>query len=189
MLDATAIVLSARPVTLEIPGVQVLPRVQKISSMAQLHAARLDALGRVTTKFCFYLDDDDELPADYLSVLAECASRDLPLAYTNELVRYRGNEYVREPPPYSREQHLRSPNLIHHLALMRTKDARQVAKLLPRGEFWTEHMLYFSLAMRGVAHIYRVGYIWNRSETGVSHWPQALSAQVSSAHWCKGVQP
>ena len=84
----TAIVLSASPVTLEIPGVVVLPSVQAITSVRQLYDVRLEVLGRVTTPFCFYLDDDDELPDDYLSVLDECAAHDVPLAYTDELVRY-----------------------------------------------------------------------------------------------------
>lgn len=83
MYRFTAIVLSARPVTLEIPGVQVLASVQTITSVRQLYDVRLEVLGRVTTPFCFYLDDDEELPDDYLSVLDECAAHDVPLAYTD----------------------------------------------------------------------------------------------------------
>ena len=152
--------------------------------MAQLHAARLDALGRVTTKFCFYLDDDDELPADYLSVLAECASRDLPLAYTDELVRYQGSEYTRHSLTYTVGNHSDAVNSIHHLAVMRSRDANQVAQQLPRGEFWTEYMLYSLLARRGAAHVGRIGYIWNRTNGGISHWPQTLTAQLGARRWC-----
>ena len=46
----TAIVLSADPVTLEIPGVAVLPSVQKISTVSQLYDLRLSVLVRVTTE-------------------------------------------------------------------------------------------------------------------------------------------
>lgn len=186
MPNITAIVLSARPVARSIPGVTVLPSVQKIASMTQLHDARLNVLHRVTTEFCFYLDDDDELPEDYLAVLHECASHDLPLTYTNELVRYRSKEHVRVMPPYDRGNHRSTPELVHHLALMRAGDAKKQAERLPRGDFWTEHMLYFALAEHGAAHINRVGYIWNRSESGISHWPQTLTAQIKSRRWCNG---
>ena len=59
----TAIVLSADPVTLEIPGVVALPSAQEIRTVAQLYDVRLAVLSRVTTEFCFFLDDDDELEA------------------------------------------------------------------------------------------------------------------------------
>lgn len=72
----TAIVLSAAPVSLVLPGVTVLASVQRITTVAQLYDLRLSVLSRVTTPFCFYLDDDDEMPADYLDVLNECAAHD-----------------------------------------------------------------------------------------------------------------
>ena len=180
----TAIILSAKPVALEIPGVTVLPSVQTYTTVAELYDLRREVLGRVTTPFCFYLDDDDELPADYLDVLDECASHDLPLTYTDELIRYQGEETVRKSAPYDLDLHKRTPMLVHHLALVRTADAVQAAARLPLGNLAVEQPLYLELAKGGAAYVPRVGYIWNRSTTGVSHWPQMLGAQVRAMHWC-----
>lgn len=182
----TAIVLSANPVTLEIPGVAVLPSVQKIRTVSQLYDLRLSVLGRVTTEFCFYLDDDDELPADYLSVLDECAGHNLPLAYTDEMIRYRGGESVRKSAPYSLERHKQDVMLVHHLALMRTEDAVRAAKRLPRGQLSVEQPLFMELAKGGAAYVPRVGYVWNRATTGISHWPQMVAAQVRAQRLCNG---
>lgn len=186
----TAIVLSAHPVSLALPGVTVLSSVQKIDSVAQLYSVRLDVLQRVKTEFCFYLDDDDELPADYLSVLGECAGHNLPLAYTDELVRYCGKERVRQSAPYDLALHKRSPMLVHHLALMRTADAVRAARRVPaRGNLSVEQPLYMELARGGAAYVPRIGYIWNRSPDGISRWPQMLGAQMDSRRWCNGAQP
>lgn len=182
----TAIVLSAAPVSLVLPGVTVLPSVQKVTTVAQLYDLRLSVLSRVTTPFCFYLDDDDELPADYLDVLDECAGHNLPLAYTDELIRYRGADRVRRAAPYDLEQHKARPMLVHHLALMRTQDAVQAAARLPRGSLSVEQPLYMELAKGGAAYVPRVGYVWNRKPSGISHWPQMLGAQMMSSHWCSG---
>ena len=183
----TAIVLSARPVTLEIPGVQVLASVQAITSVRQLYDVRLEVLGRVTTPFCFYLDDDDELPDDYLSVLDECAAHDVPLAYTDELVRYLGKEVRRTGMPYRLKDHQDNPMLVHHLALMRTRDAVQAAARLPRTmDFAVEQPLYMEIAKAGAAYVPRIGYIWNRTRSGISHWPQMMAAQVRALRWCNG---
>lgn len=182
----TAIVLSAHPVALELPGVVVLPSVQKITTVEQLYDIRLDVLGRVDTEFCFYLDDDDELPDDYLSVLDECMSHALPLAYTDELVRYRGGESVRRSAPYSLERHKQDVMLVHHLAVMRTADAVRAASQLPRGDFAVEQPLFMELAKGGAVYVPRTGYIWNRSTTGISHWPQMIAAQIRAKRWCNG---
>lgn len=183
----TAIVLSAKPVTLHLPGVVVLPSVQQIGSVKQLYDLRLQVLSRVSTPFCFYLDDDDALPADYMEVLQECADHHLPLAYTDELVNYRGCSAVRQSEPYSLERHKQAPMLVHHLAVMRTADAVSAAQSLPRAmDFSVEQPLYMEIAKGGAAYVPRVGYIWNRALTGISHWPQMIAAQVRAQRWCHG---
>lgn len=182
----TAIVLSANPATLKVPGVRVLASVQTITTVDQLYDLRLDLLSLVETPFCFYLDDDDELPADYLSVLNECAQWDVPLAYTDELIRYQGKDTVRRSAPYDLGEHKRNPMLVHHLALMRTPGAVQAASRLPRGALSVEQPLFMELAKGGAAYVPRIGYIWNRKATGISHWPEMLGAQWRSKHWCMG---
>lgn len=188
MSDVTAIVLSARPVALEIQGVEVLGRAQVLKSASELHTARLDALTGVQTPLCFFLDDDDDLPSDYLSVLNECAGRmretGSALAYTDELVREPGKSDVRRCwYDYDSEAHRLAPMGLHHLVVMDTAAAQEVAQTLPRGEFWTEHMLYWAMGRRGAVHVPRVGYIWNRSRAGFSRDPRMLAAQARSQRW------
>lgn len=184
----TAIVLSAKPVTLVLPGVQVLGCTQVLRSAADLHSARLDALAKVQTPYCFYLDDDDELPDDYLSVLAECEAkmreRGVPMAYTEEILREPGKSDVRRSwYEYDNDRHAVGPMALHHLVVMETVPAQEVARGLPRGNFWTEHMLYWALGRQGGVGIWRVGYIWNRNPKGFSRDPRTLTAQVLTGRW------
>ena len=180
----TAIVLSKNPVTLTLPGIVVLGSTQTIKSAGDLHAARLDALDQVRTPFCFYLDDDDALPADYLDVLAECVAAGADLAYTNELVVRDGTSILSATQKYDRALHLESALFIHHLALMRTGAAQAAARVIPRGDYWTEMLLYFQMAKAGAAHVDRIGYHWQRGADGLSMRPETLIAQVASATWC-----
>lgn len=184
----TAIVLSAKPVTLVLPGVQVLGCTQVLRSPAELHAARLDALAKVRTPYCFFLDDDDALPDDYLSVLDECAAkmqqRRAAMAYTYEIQREAGKADVRRTTcDYDSDLHATRPMMVHHLVVMDTAKAQPVAAALPRGTYWTEHMLYWALGRLGATSVYRVGYIWNRNPAGFSRDPRILTAQVLSGRW------
>lgn len=179
----TAIVFSRQPVILNIHGVTVLNSIQTISGPEDMLAARLDVLERVVTPWCFYLDDDDELPDDYPSVLDECVAAGKPLAYTNALVRQGGAESVLRGAPYSQEAHLKNMMLVHSLAVMRTEEARTTAKTLPRGRYWAEMLLFWQLAKGGAQWLDRVGHIWNRGD-GQNAKPWALESQVRSAIWC-----
>lgn len=190
MSSFTAIVLSAKPVTQQFPGVTVLPWVSVLPDDSALHAARLDALAQVGSEWCFYLDDDDELPANYLDVLGEVADRfsqGAVMVYTDELVRdaKQKTEYVRSTYEYSSERHAKAPMMLHHLVAMRTDVAQDVAASLPRGTYWTEHMLFYALGRRGpVRYVPKVGYIWNRGEAGFSRDPRIARACAFSSMWC-----
>lgn len=181
----TAIVLSADPVTLDLPGVAVLARVQKLHGTADMHAIRLDALQSVQTPYCFYLDSDDELPADYLSVLEECAAHGKALAYTDELVVTKGVTTVHKAEPYDRDAYLRKPMMIHGLAVMETRAVKEIEPTLPRGIFWTQLMLFSELAKRGAAYVARIGYIWHRGD-GFNTRAEATLSQVRSLEWARG---
>lgn len=184
----TAIVLSAHPVTLQLPGVVVLPHIRALRSPEDLHGARLDALARATTPYCFFLDDDDALPLDYLSVLQACAegmqARGVPMAYTDELQMEAGKAPVRRSwYEYDSDRHAGAPMGLHHLVLMDTQRAQAVAATLPRGNYWTEHMLYWALGREGAAYVPRVGYHWHRNPQGFSRNPRILTAQVLTSRW------
>lgn len=185
----TAIILSAHPVTVEIPGVVVLPSVQVLASPEALHSARLDALGRATTPYCFFLDDDDALPADYLDVLGECVremqGRGVPMAYTDELVIEAEKADVRRSwYEYDSARHMNSPMGLHHLVVMDTAAVQALVQNLPRGNFWTEHMLYWALGRAGAVYVPRIGYHWQRKpHGGFSRDPRTLAALLFSQRW------
>lgn len=182
----TAIVLSKKPYPRVLPGVAIVNPVQTFRKPSDHAYAFLGALERVSTPWCFFLDDDDDLPPDYLSVLNECVQANLPVAYTNEIWRYSDKETLYRPGPYSQEQHLKRPMLVHHLAVMRTKDAKAAARTLPRGVYWPEMLLYWQLAKGGAHWVDRVGYIWNRTNEGsFSSRPGVLESQVRSVIWCE----
>lgn len=178
-LDISAVVLSSRTVTLRIPGVTVLPYVSSFTDATGLFEARMAALRCITTKWFFFLDDDDELPSDYLSVLDECVSAGTVLAYTNEMV----GTTLRKSRPYTQQRFINDPLLIHHLAVCDTKAARQAAQRIPRGCYMVENLLFFQVAKQGATYIDRVGYIWNKKNSGLHKHPSLLIGQVQSSTW------
>lgn len=182
-MNVSAVVLSSKPVALEIPGVTVVPHVSTFADAAGLLRARLAALQKVKTEWFFFLDDDDELPADYLRVLGRCMAVDTPLAYTDELVRLSdGREQVRRSAPYSQDRHVQDFCLIHHLAVCKTEAARRAARKIPRGTYGVEPLLFFQVAKEGATYIDEVGYIWNKG-SGLNRHPSLLIGLVQSATW------
>lgn len=188
MVNCTAVILSARPVTKVIPGVEVLACVQTITTAEQLHTVRLNALASVKTPYFFYLDDDDDLPEDYLDVLADCIALDKPLVYTDELIVHDGVTKVSVSGPYDQHAHILNPTLVHHLVLMQTAAAQKASAEIPRGMF-NEMLLFFRVAAGGAGYVNRVGYIWNKGR-GMHCRPDTLIAQVASATWCdRSIRP
>ena len=185
LLPVTAVVLSAKPVQKRIPGISVAAHVSTFSDAAGLLDARLRALDAVQTEWFFYLDDDDELPADYLDVLAECMDAEEPLAYTNEIIVLPdGAEYVRRSGPYSRQDHLRDCAFIHHLAVCRTAAAREAAGRIPRGMYGVEPLLFGEVAKAGARWVDRIGYVWRRRASGMSkRCPSVSIGMVRSLAW------
>ena len=183
-MNISAVILSASPIEKQIEGVEVLAHVSRFSDAEGLLEARAAAVRKVKTPWFFFLDDDDELPADYLRVLRRCMDAGVPLAYTHELVREEGKpDVVRRSEPYSQALHQRTPLLVHHLAVWRTADATAALERLPRGTYAIEPLLGWELAKGGTALIDEVGYIWNRSKTGLSRHPSLQRGLVRSLLW------
>lgn len=191
-MGITAIVLSARPVALEIPGVTVLGHVGTIRNATELYAARLAAVRRVKTPWFFCLDDDDTLPDNYPDLLARCIASEAPLAYTNELLRLNdGREVLRRSAPYDRALWRQTITLVHHLAVCRTDAALQAMERIPAsGEWGFEPMLFAEVARGGADWFDEVGYIWQQREGGgLSRHPSVPYAMVRSAQWINGTLP
>ena len=167
-MDVSAVILSSKPVNRVIPGITVVPHVSVFSDIAALLAARLKAIEKVQTPHFFFLDDDDDLPENYLDVLQHSLDAKAAVAYTNEVVRESGCELVARSAPYNQALHLQNPMLIHHLALCDTQAAKSIIARIPQGVFAFEPIFYFELAAQGAAHVDRVGYVWNKSASGLS---------------------
>jgi len=154
---------------------------RRFERASDVQAAWFDAIALVDTPHFFFIDDDDELPADYLSVLSECLEAGSAIAYTDEQV----GAAVRRRAPYSQEAHLIEPTLVHHLVLCNTEAARAAVARLPRGEFWPEMLLYWSMAAAGAAaHVPRVGYLWQRAATGLHSQWFTVRGMHNARAWC-----
>lgn len=177
----TAVVLSAQPVRRKLPGLEVVNYVSQFRDAAGLLDARINSIGHVKTSHFFWLDDDDELPEDYLDVLSECLATKAPLAYTRELCVMGNQSWVSPNGPYCAERHAQQPMFVHHLALCRTSCAAEAWRCLPRGCYAPEPLLYYELARQGSAFVDRVGYIWHRKPGGLSTTPDVVCSQARAA--------
>lgn len=179
-MSITAIVLTKGEYRRQWPGLTVAVHRQEIKDARGLLDARFDAVAQVETDHFFFLDDDDELPADYLDVLQECESADAKVCYTDECVvscQDRRLTFTKRGS-YSREKHKADAQLIHHLALCNAEAARESIARLPRGHFCPELLLYWDLARGGAAYVERVGYYWFRDVTGMHAWPCTTVSQL-----------
>ena len=179
----SAVVLSPRPVSLEISGLRVVPHVSTFRDATGLYAARRAAIAKVQTPYFFFMDDDDALPDNHLAVLQQCVDRDVAVAYTNEVVRTAGGDTLLRPGAYSQDAHIANFMLVHHLALCNTAAARRALRTIPQaGGYGVEPLLYFQMAKEGAAWVDEVGYIWNKGQ-GLSTHHSLLFAMVKSATW------
>lgn len=187
-MHATAVVLSAKPVTLEIPGVTVLGHVGTIRDATELYAARLAAVRKVKTPWFFCLDDDDGLPAEYLDLLARCMASPAAVVYTNEMLHMAdGTQVERKSAPYDRSAWQRSVTLIHHLAVCRTDAAMRAMERIPASGSWGfEPMLFAEVAREGAQWFDEIGYHWHQREGGLSRHPSVAYAMIRSGQWING---
>jgi glycosyltransferase involved in cell wall biosynthesis len=181
-MNISAVILSSRPVTLTIPGVTVVSHVSRFRDTKGLLAARMASLRKVQTEWFFWLDDDDELPDNYLDVLARCVDQPHPLAYTDELITSTdGSSRVRKSAPYSEDAFITDNTLVHHLAVCKTEVAQRIAPTLPVGYYSAEMLLFFQVAKAGATYVPEVGYVWHRREHGLNRHPTTLLGLTQSA--------
>ena len=180
-MNISAVILSDKPVDRAIDGITVVPFISKFSGPGGLLASRFASIERVKTEWFFMLDDDDDLPDDYIAILEECVAGDEPLAYTSELITNDdGSSSLKVGDYYTEAAFLSNPTLIHHLAVCRTDAALDAMKTLPLGCFAFEHLLYFAVAKRGARFVDRVGYIWHRRSAGLHNNPRMPTAILNS---------
>ena len=180
-MNVTAVVLTAGSYGRAWPGLEVVVHRSAIRDAADLQRARFDALAEVRTPRFFYLDGDDDLPADYLDVLDECRAANAALTYTDEMI---GDE-PQVSREYNQAAHLKNPLLVHHLALYNTAAARAAVAGLPRGHYAPEFMLAWQVAKKGAVYVPRIGYRWNKRPGGMHSWPSTCCSWSRAMIWCK----
>lgn len=186
MTDVSAVVLSKRPYRREFEGLEIVQKLSLIRNSEELLKRRFEAIEKVKTPWFFYLDDDDDLPEDYLDVIGECKAIGADLAYTDELFRYEdGSTQERKSKPYSQEEHYKNPLLVHHLVLCRTEKALEAIARLPFGRYCPEFLLYWEMAKGTTVHIPRIGYIWNKRESGMHRWMDTSMSQMKALLWAR----
>lgn len=156
----TVLTLAATPID---PWNGNFTHVQHISSFddaAGLHNARLDSIGRVETPYFSWVDADDPLPTfpDHVSAAVVYGP--------HERYVHGGILTTDQPRSWARNTHLCSPLLIHK-AVCSTAAVRDVLPRVPRGEYYTELVLYFLLA-----HLHS----WEISPGFVARWESAAGA-------------
>jgi hypothetical protein len=182
----TAVVLSANSYVREFPGLHVLVLPGKISDSRELYATRLGAVNKVQTSHFFFLDDDDDLPPDYLEVLRDCLQTNAALCYTDEIIRnpLDGYSFVSKKQEYSQDAHLAFPLLVHHLVLYSTHMTVKELPNMPEGNHCPEYIMAWQMAKKGAAYVPRIGYIWNKHPSaGLHRHPAIIRASIKSIHW------
>lgn len=188
-MEVTAVVLSENPYTRSFDGIEVLVHQEKFSLTSQFQKARFEAVKNVSTEWFFFLDDDDDLPSDYLDVLAKCLKeaklRGSMLVYTDEIRRTTGlpDELVKGQE-YSQRAFLSKRLLVHHLVLMNTKLAQAVVQTLPLGDYAPDFMLSWEMAKYGALYVPEAGYIWNVRPGSMHTRMELIVAFRNTISWC-----
>jgi hypothetical protein len=186
--DLTAIVVT--PSAKKIRGSFVTHNyVTKLSTAAELYEHRMLSIQEVKTRYAFFLDPDDVLPADFdtvaVAVVGQLA-RGFGLVYTDEIVQRADEVFIRRSEEFSTRNMLMNPLAINHLAAFDVQKARRVMKKFPpSGIYRLEFMLFYTLGRQfGAKYLPLVGYVYNQKETGMHTRPDTMQAIGNSMAWC-----
>lgn len=188
-MEITAVVLSPKAVSLAWDNWQTLNHVRAFESLEELHYNRLQALYAVNTEYMAYIDWDDALPDDQAihtaSILHSMNATGTHLVYCDWLEKRISGSRVCRPGPYNRKRHLANPRTMHQLVVVRTEEARRVAKQLPKNGLWhTEFLLYYAMcALQEPLYYPHIMYHWVRSPEGLHNHRNIVAAQEQSREW------
>lgn len=156
----TCVTLSNKELHRDTPSnVVYYNHVREFSDTISLHTERLNAISKVKTPYFFFCDYDDPLPEFIIKPNKAVLYGD---NYFNEF----GVERIFNSKEWSREYHLQNPYAIHK-AICNTNLSRKLSLILPRGEYWTEILLYYSLALiGGFEYNKELKMIWNKKNNG-----------------------
>lgn len=159
----SAVILSKEPTTLNLPAeVQVLNYISTFTDAVGLHKSRLASLEDIETPYFFWLDVDDPVPENLIIP-------DKGVVYGDYLANTCQGQ-VQKKEVYGNwvaNKHKVAPLFIHK-AICNTTKAKAIARLLPAGEYWTEWLLYYFLALKfGATYNSDLKLIWNKQQSGM----------------------
>lgn len=145
----TCITLSKEPLIRQVPDNCLLyNQVQTFTEKHTLHNYRLDSIEQVTTPYFFVCDADDPMP----EVLYE---PDKAIMYGDIHIIENGKERIIETGDWSHRKNMHCVQFLHK-PICKTTAAKRMVKLLPRGDYNTDFMLYYCLALIG-------GFTYNKN--------------------------
>jgi hypothetical protein len=156
----TCITLSSKEMQRNTPSdVVYYNHVREFSDTASLHSERLNAITKVQTPYFFFCDYDDPIPEILIKP-------NKGILYGDNYLKQNNVEKVYKSSCWQNDKHLSNPYLIHK-AICNTELSKKIAMILPKGEHWTEVLLYYSLALiGGYEYIPEFKIIWNKKNTG-----------------------
>lgn len=161
--DITILAPSKEPQDLSgsFPGMQIVNPVQVVVKHEELHYAVCKAIDKITTKFFYIYDYDDDVP-------------ELPETFPNAgvifgdiWICYRGVTKRHPVTRWSFNRHFNSPQLIHR-PICRTEDAKRILKDVAHLPILTEWWLTAHLAKdSGYHYDPSLVMLWNKKDTGL----------------------
>lgn len=150
--------------------------VSTITSLEELHSQRLKSLENIITPYFFFQDSDDPMP-DVVTLPSQ------GIAYGNLVIDNLdlGKKTVLNNQNWNAQWHLANPYAIRK-AYCNTQHAKLICKHLPKGEYWTELLLYYFLAkLFGSTYDPIIEIIWRKQTIGFH--TQAQVSVINSVMW------
>lgn len=171
----TCVTLSSTPIGRKMPeGVLHLNHVSVFSEANELHKQRMLSIEEVQTPYFYFCDDTDDQP----NILIEPQKA---IVYGDNHYKQYSQPGVTKNGPWSAERHITRPDFIHK-AICNTDLAQKICTLLPQGEYYTEALLYYTLALVG-GWEYRSDLIlnWNKRSEGMHN--KVRKSKMNSMAW------
>lgn len=171
----TCVTLSKEPIELKVPdNCAYLNQVQTFTKDNTLHLARLSSIRKINTPYFFICDSDDPVP-ETLFVPHKA------IIYGDMYIIENGIERIIKAGDWNSNKHIYNPQFIHK-AICNTEFAKKVIDILPIGDYYTDQLLYYCLALYG-GSTYNENLImrWNKFDTG--HHRLSKTDVINSVNW------
>lgn len=171
----TCVTLSKEPIELKVPdNCLYVNQVQTFTNRQSLHTARLKSIRNVTTPYFFICDSDDPMPEELIIP-------DKAIIYGDNYIVEDGIVRIVKTGEWNSDKHIRYPQLIHK-PICNTAIAKKVVEILPEGNYYTDQILYYCLALiGGFTYNDKLVLKWNKHKTGYHTYQR--EGMMNSINW------